>query len=233
MCVSTPAPHLSVAAGGLLESSRDPTLRVLDDAGTPPYDVVLEAREGRSWAAEVHSGPLQLVAALFTRLQLLRRRLAGTEAESVGHLVELAGAAITDLRDLMARLEPPDGDDSLVGALQGSAYRVLGADVDVGAPAATLTPPARGGVLTLSHRALLQLRRMGGRAPGRIEVDVCGLGVAVWIQVANGGGITRREDTLADRARLAGGSAQVVARASDLVATIVLPHPAVAAAATG
>lgn len=180
--------------------------------------------EGRNWAAEVHVGPLQLVAALATHLQLLRRQLGGVESERIDHMLEIAAAATRELRQLMARLEPPGEGQALVPGLSGSARRVLGADVEVvDATGGRLAAPVRSAVLDLVHRALLEMRRSGARAPGRIEVGRRDGEVTVRIVLGAGGEVTRQEPTLADRARLAGGSAGVAVTSGQVVATIGLP----------
>ena len=191
---------------------------------TGPSPAALETMEGRNLSAEVHVGPLQLVAALSTHLQLLRRELDSAETGRVDHMLEICAAATAELRQLMARLEPPAADETLLTGLAGSACRVLGADVDVvDGTGGSLAPPLRSAVLGLAHRALLEMRRSGGRAPGRIEVSRQGGGVAARSVLSAGGEVMRLESTLPHRARLLGGSADMTSTPCELVVTIGLP----------
>lgn len=222
---AAPQPRGSdVSPPGLSESA----VPVCDaEGGSRPRPVTpeaLEAMEGRNWAAEVHVGPLQLAAALSTHLQLLRRQLGAAEAERVDHMLEIAAAATGELRQLMARLEPPAEGEAVLAGLSGSARRVLGAGVEVvDVTDRGLSAPVRSAVLGLAHRALLEMRRAGARAPGRIEVARRDDQVTVRIVLSAGGEVTRQQPALEQRARLAGGSASVAVTSGQVVATIGLP----------
>ena len=184
----------------------------------------LDSMEGRNWAAEVHVGPLQLVAALSTHLQLLRGQLGTAEADRVDHLLEITAAATGELRELMARLEPPAEGQPLLAGLSGSARRVLGAEVVVvDGTDGSLAAPVRSAVLALTHTALVEMRRSGAQAPGRMEVTHRDGEVTVRIVLSSGGAVTRQEPTLVHRARLAGGSAGVAVTSGQVIATIGLP----------
>jgi hypothetical protein len=184
----------------------------------------LDSMEGRNWAAEVHVGPLQLVAALSTHLQLLRRQLDASESGRLDLVLEIAAATTGELRRMMGRLEPPREDQTLLAGLADSAHRVLGAEVEVvDGTHGRLSPPVRSTLLGLSHRALLEMRRSGATAPGRIEVARRDGEVTVRIALSGGGEVMRQESTLGHRARLAGGWAGVTAAPGQVVATIGLP----------
>jgi hypothetical protein len=219
------APQRGAAAAAAL--SENAVLVGDPEPGTHPAPVTgeaLDSIEGRNWAAEVHVGPIQLAAALSTHLQLLRRQLGAVEEERVDHMLEIATAATDELRRLMARLEPPVEGEPLLTGLSGSVRRVLGADVEViDGTGGNLAAPARCAVLGLAHRALVEMRRSGARAPGRIEVTRRDAEVEVRIVLSAGGQVTRHEPTLGHRARLAGGSAGVAVESGQVVATIGLP----------
>jgi hypothetical protein len=198
----------------------------LPESGSPGTTLPqsLDAIDGRNWAIELHVGALQLVAALSTYLQLLRRQLDEPQVGRVDHMLEIAGVATRELRQLMARLEPPGDEASLLASLADSGRRVLDCDLDVDdRTSGSLGAWARSTVVSLTHRALVEMRRAGGRAPGRIDVVRYQGQVVVGIVVAAGDAVMRGDSTLLDRVHLAGGTATMETTPSELSTTIRIP----------
>ncbi|MFN0090880.1 MAG: MASE1 domain-containing protein [Acidimicrobiales bacterium] len=91
-----------------------------------------EEAERRRLADELHDGPVQDLAALAVRLEMLRDGLADSGlTTALGGVEDQVRASIRELRTLMFRLEPPDLEEQgLAGAIGGRAEATLG-DVDV------------------------------------------------------------------------------------------------------
>lgn len=111
-------PREFIRVGEAVDAMRE---RMVRDAGETLNRslILVTEQQRRQLAADIHDDPTQALTAVTLRLQRLRRRLTGRDAEMLAEAETAASAALQRLRQLIFELYSPTLDaDGLVAALR-------------------------------------------------------------------------------------------------------------------